>query len=179
MSLVHTCTLDSGEEVAQVHGGTSKPVRRKLHHTSDPIVTASGYPTTSGNCSKKRKIAMAPSPPNYTRSTKSSVRQSATSSHFCSKPTNKSKVAVRKVAKQVEQVPQRKHPTNITPSSWRAGRDVVHKLLGPAKKVTKLPPQEPQDDLVAGDSSSSIASSTGQLDVYLFVCVQVMCVVLV
>ena len=152
-------TLDSGEETVTVHGGMSKPVRRKLHHTSDPVVTASGAPN---NCSKKRKIAIAPSPPNYvqTRSTRHS--QPAGTSEPFSKAASKSKVAVRKVAKVVEQVPQKKFQATITPSSWRTGRDVVHRVLGPVKKKpTRLLPKEVQDDLMAGDSSSSIASSTG------------------
>jgi len=157
-STYNNYTLDSGEEM--VHDGMSKPVRRKLHQTSEPVFVASEAPT---NCNKKRKIAVAPSPPNYvqTRPTRHSVKQSDTSEPS-SKAANKSKVAVRKVAKVVEQVSQRKSQTTITPSSWRAGRDVVHKVLGPAKKKpARLPPKEPQDDLVAGNSSSSIASSTG------------------
>lgn len=150
----------------------NKPVRRKLHQTYDPVISASVAP--SGNCSKKRKVAVAPSPPNYVQAPpiKNSTRQShptATSTRVqpAVKPhQHKSKPTVRKIAKPSEQLYQEKHANlaaAITPSSWRAGRDVVHKVLGPPKKPMGPPKQPPDHDLAAGDSSSSIASSTGVL----------------
>ena len=114
---------------------------------------------------------MAPSPLNYVQAqpVKNSSKQSHSTAASKERPSikiqqHKSKPTVRKIAKPSEQSYQRKRPNQtaaITPSSWRAGREVIHKVLGPPKKPTR-PPKQPQDcDLTAGDSSSSVASSTG------------------
>ena len=166
---VYFC-VDSGEESSVA--AHNKPVRRKLHQTYDPVVATSMVPV--GNRNKKRKVAVAPSPLNYVQaqpiknnskqphSTATSRNQPAVKTH-----QQKSKPTVRKIAKPSEQLYQGKHSnlaaTAITPSSWKAGRDVVNKVLGPPKKPTRLPKQAQDHDLIAGDSSSSIASSTGML----------------
>ena len=164
--ILYNFHIDSGEDSFVT--GRNKPVRRKLHQTYDPIVPASTAPT--GSHSKKRKVAVAPSPLNYVQasSTKTSSKQPhstvASRDQYVKAQQHKSKPTVRKIAKPSEQLYQGKRSnlaTTITPSSWRAGRDVVHKVLGPPKKLAK-PPKRPQDhELTAGDSSSSIASSTG------------------
>ena len=156
--------VDSVEESSH-----NKAVRRKLHQTYDTVVATNAAP--SGNCNKKRKVAVAPSPLNYIQaqsvknsskhphSTATSKEQSTIKTH-----QHKSKPTVRKLAKLSEQPYQRKRPNQtaaITPSSWRAGREVVHKVLGPPKKLTRPPRQSQDYDLTAGDSSSSVASSTG------------------
>ena len=158
--------IDSGEDSSVT--GRNKPVRRKLHQTYDPVFPASTAPT--GSHSKKRKVAVAPSPLNYVQasSTKTSSKQPhstvASRDQYVKAQQHKSKPTVRKIAKPSEELYQGKHSnlaTTITPSSWRVGRDVVHKVLGPPKKLAK-PPKRPQDhELTAGDSSSSITSSTG------------------
>lgn len=158
--------VDSGEESSVT--ARNKPVRRRLHQTFDLVVPTSTAP--AGGHGKKRKVAVAPSPLNYVQahSTKTSSKQPHSTVASRDKPVkaqqHKSKPTVRKIAKPSEQLYQGKRSnlaTAITPSSWRAGRDVVHKVLGPPKKPAK-PPKQPQDhELTAGDSSSSIASSTG------------------
>lgn len=153
--------VDSSGE-SSVAGHSKKQVRRKLHQTYDPVVATNIVP--SGNCSKKRKVAVAPSPLNYVQAQSIRANSKYPHSSATSREQHKSKPTVRKVAKPSEQPYQGKRSnqaTTITPSSWKVGRDVVHKVLGPPKKPTR-PPKQPQDyDLTAGDSSSSIASSTG------------------
>jgi len=114
---------------------------------------------------------VAPSPPNYIQAQpfKSSLKQPHSTANPREQPAvkphqYKSKPIVRKVAKLSEQSHQGKpsnQGTTITPSSWRAGRDAVHRVLGPPKKQIRPPKQSQDHELTAGDSSSSVASSTG------------------
>lgn len=169
------CTfhVDSGEESSVTAHNNNKPVCRKLHQTYDAVVATNGA-APSGNCRKKRKIAVAPSPLNYIQA--QPIKHNSKQPHLIANSSEqppavktqqqKSKPTVRKIAKLSDQSSQKNHLTQataITPSSWKAGRDTVHRILGPPKKSTK-PPKQPQDhDLTAGDSSSSIASSTGMM----------------
>lgn len=125
---------------------------------------------------------MAPSPLNYVRAqpVKSSLKQPHSTANSREQPVvksnqYKSKPTVRKIAKSSEescQVKRSHQTTTITPSSWRAGKDVVRRVLGPPKKPARTPPKQSQDDLTAGDSSSSIASSTGMVYKIIITCIQ-------
>ena len=165
------CIYTDSTEESSVVSHNNKPVRRKLHQIYDPVVATNVAP--SGNSSKKRKVAVAPSPLNYVQQQppKHSSKQAQLAVDSREQPSvkghqHKSKPPVRKIAKSSEHLYQRKRPSQtaaITPSSWRAGREVVHQVLGPPKKSTR-PAKQPRDyDLTAEDSSSSLASSTGMI----------------